>query len=64
VWRTGHEAENAETHKLVQCKTQEEDNALACCEIVVDKKELMSKSYVAVYDEALTVPKNNKCYSY
>jgi hypothetical protein len=44
VWRTGHEAESAVTHKLVQCKTQEEGSAVAYCELVVDKKELISES--------------------
>lgn len=44
MWGTGHEAESAVTHKVVKCKMQKEDNALACCEIVVDKKELISKS--------------------
>jgi hypothetical protein len=51
-----NEAENAMTSKL----TQEEDSTTAYGEMVVDRKELTSRSQVATDSEKITIPEHNK----
>jgi hypothetical protein len=53
-------AEIALTHKLVQCKTQEEDSTMAYGEKVMDMNKLTSVSYVFNDGETISVPKHKK----
>jgi hypothetical protein len=60
VWRTRHEAGRAVNRKLVRCKMQREDRAVAYGETVVDRDKLRFISYVDTDSETVTVRKHEK----
>jgi hypothetical protein len=42
---------------------QEKESAVANSEIVVNRNKLTSRSYMATDSEAVTAPKQDKCYN-